>query len=238
MIPLREAGTDIWMACNAYTHQAKTGILENTRLSYLRILDLLGTDRYADKADLSAMLRTTVIGVIFAKRNAVIGDIARTFRFPKPEAFGSVGPVESVLPEAERPIRTTHKQELRDRCLQGNDPLLAYKARPLTGIWATAPYLHNGSVPTLYDLLLPPKDRPQRFLVGTREFDPERVGYVTRGPDGTLLEQSSGDNSFVFDTRDAGGRMIDGNSNAGHDYGNASFSPEERMALVEYMKGL
>ncbi|MFD2883423.1 hypothetical protein ACFS4T_14020 [Pseudomonas lini] len=43
--------------------------------------------------------------------------------------------------------------------------LLAYKARPLTGIWATAPYLHNGSVPTLNDLLLPPRQRPSTFFI-------------------------------------------------------------------------
>src|SRR5262249_23213993 len=53
-----------------------------------------------------------------------------------------------------------------------------YVARPLVSIWATAPYLHNGSVPTLHDLLLPAKDRPKLFPVGHREFDPVKLGYV------------------------------------------------------------
>jgi hypothetical protein len=44
---------------------------------------------------------------------------------------------------------------------------------------ATAPYLHNGSVPTLYDLLLPPSDRPTSFYAGTREFDPVKIGFKT-----------------------------------------------------------
>jgi hypothetical protein len=56
--------------------------------------------------------------------------------------------------------------------------LLGYKARPLDGIWATAPYLHNGSVPTLYHLLLPPAERPKSFWLGSRDYDAEKVGYV------------------------------------------------------------
>ncbi len=55
---------------------------------------------------------------------------------------------------------------------------LGYIARPLNGIWATAPYLHNGSVPTLYDLLLPAEQRPRTFYTGSNEFDPVKVGYV------------------------------------------------------------
>jgi hypothetical protein len=107
--------------------------------------------------------------------------------------------------------------------------ILGYKARPLTGIWATAPYLHNGSVPTLYDLLLPPEERPASFWLGSREYDPVKVGYVG-GP--------SEENTFEFNTRDSLGRPIPGNANTGHDYDNASFTDEERRALVEYMKTL
>src|SRR5690606_2266442 len=79
------------------------------------------------------------------------------------------------------------------------DSLLAYKARPLNGIWATAPYLHNGSVPTLYDLLLPVKRegdpdegeyRPEEFMVGRREFDPVKVGFRTEGYDGFLFRNT------------------------------------------------
>ena len=72
-------------------------------------------------------------------------------------------------------------------------------AGPLRGIWATAPYLHNGSVPTLYHLLLPGDERPKEFPLGHREYDPAHVGYRMDAPDAP----------FVFDvdrpTRDAAG---------------------------------
>jgi hypothetical protein len=110
-----------------------------------------------------------------------------------------------------------------------NDPKIAYKGRPLQGIWATAPYLHNGSVPNLWEVLLPPAKRSPAFNMGTREFDPKLVGYVTA---------PSVDNSFVFQTHDASGAPLDGNSNAGHDYGNATLSDDDRWALIEFMKTL
>ena len=99
--------------------------------------------------------------------------------------------------------------------------LLAYKARPLNGIWATAPYLHNGSVPTLYDLLLPPDERPKRFHVGSRVFDPEKVGFGTQaGPKSNLLHTGQ-----------------PGNANGGHEYG-TGFDEDARRDLVEYLKTL
>lgn len=98
--------------------------------------------------------------------------------------------------------------------------LLAYKARPLNGTWASAPYLHNGSVPTLYDLLLPPAERPKKFAVGRWEYDPKKVGYV-----------SDGQVPFVFDT------SVTGNSNRGHEYG-VTLPDADRWALVEYLKTL
>ena len=107
--------------------------------------------------------------------------------------------------------------------------LLAYKARPLDGIWATAPYLHNGSVPTLYDLLLPIDDRPKDFWVGSFEFDPKKVGYVTAQPEDGRATQL---------TTTVDGLLSAGNSNYGHDYNNNQMSDEDRWALVEYMKSL
>ena len=100
---------------------------------------------------------------------------------------------------------------------------LAYKARPLDGIWATAPYLHNGSVPNLYQLLLPAKDRVKTFYVGTRDFDPLNVGFSTDNRPG----------ASVFDT------SLPGNSNAGHDaYGTDKMTDEQRWQLVEDPKTL
>ena len=58
-----------------------------------------------------------------------------------------------------------------------------YRARPLDGVWATAPYLHNGSVPTLQDMLTPQADRPKKFCVGNRQFNPVKVGLMTKDED-------------------------------------------------------
>jgi len=101
----------------------------------------------------------------------------------------------------------------------------AYESRVLHGIWATAPYLHNGSVPNLYELLLSPDKRSPSFMVGSRKYDSEKVGYVTtESPykDGTLV---------------VGSGAQAGNSNAGHDY-SGDLSDDQRKALLEYLKQL
>jgi len=95
-----------------------------------------------------------------------------------------------------------------------------YASRPIAGVWATAPYLHNGSVPTLYDLLLPPAERPKTFLTGSREYLPAKVGYRHDGSQG---------GEFLLDT------AKDGNHNSGHTYG-TTLSEEQRLDLLEYLK--
>jgi hypothetical protein len=99
--------------------------------------------------------------------------------------------------------------------------LMAYKAGPLAGIWATAPYLHNGSVSSLYQLLLPPGQRQKVFRVDSRQFDPKDVGF----------ESASTPDNFEFRTE------FPGNGNAGHEYG-TTLLEDERRALVEYLKTL
>ena len=108
------------------------------------------------------------------------------------------------------------------------DGALVYKARPLNGIWATAPYLHNGSVPNLAQLLLPAKDRVPRFYVGSREFDPVTVGFKS---------DQRFDGAFEFRVKDDAGLPIPGNSNSGHEYCN-DLTDTERNQLLEYLKTL
>ncbi|AZD68664.1 hypothetical protein SAMN04489802_1734 [Pseudomonas chlororaphis] len=109
--------------------------------------------------------------------------------------------------------------------------LRAYKARPLAGVWATPPFLHNGSVPSLYQLLSPQDERASTFYKGTFEYDPKHLGYRTEP-----LK-----NGFLFDTR------ISGNHNSGHEFRSGKrgdgvvgrlLQPEERWALLEYLKVL
>jgi len=120
--------------------------------------------------------------------------------------------------------------------MNGNRPsnvraLLSYKVRPLNGIWATPPYLHNGSVPTLYALLSPVAERPKTFCLADREYDPVNVGY--------RVDDLAG--GSVFDTTKRG------NSNSGHEFADdpkkagvigRQLRPEERLALIEYLKTL
>lgn len=102
-----------------------------------------------------------------------------------------------------------------------------YTSRPLVGVWAIAPYLHNGSVPSLDDLLKPRANRPPKFYVGYREFDPVHVGYVS---DGDKAKQ----HGFEFDVTQPG------NDNGGHEgaeFG-TELSEKDRAALLEYLKTL
>ena len=85
-------------------------------------------------------------------------------------------------------------------------------------------------------MLLPPDQRPASFSLGTHEFDPVKVGYVTEPTaDNRPLWP---DEIFVFHARDDSGNPIAGNANMGHDYGNAALQPEDRIALIEYMKAI
>ena len=66
----------------------------------------------------------------------------------------------------------------------------SYKAAPRDGVWATPPFMHNGSVPNLYEMLVPAKERTKKFYVG-REFDPVKVGLDTTGNSGKFLIDTS-----------------------------------------------
>ena len=96
-----------------------------------------------------------------------------------------------------------------------------YRARPLNGIWSSAPFLHNGSVPTLRDLLSPDDKRPTTFQTGSIELDTDAVGFVA----------TVGQNTWLFDA------TVEGNSNKGHNFGTV-LSAQQKDALLEYLKSL
>jgi hypothetical protein len=102
------------------------------------------------------------------------------------------------------------------------ESLTMLKAGPLDGIWASGPYLHNGSVPTIYELLSPVAERRAVFWTGGRELDRERLGFISDDAPGR----------FRFDT------SLPGNRNIGHEYPPQGLTHDERMALVEYLKTL
>ncbi|EWH02365.1 hypothetical protein [Halomonas sp. BC04] len=99
-----------------------------------------------------------------------------------------------------------------------------YANLPLDGLWLRAPYLHNGAVPTLYDLLLPPEERPEAFVRGLDVLDEEKGGFVA--PDCTPGEPL--ENGFCFDTSQPG------NGRQGHVYG-TELTAQERSDLLDYL---
>ena len=114
-------------------------------------------------------------------------------------------------------------------------PTSGYQAPPLDGIWATAPYLHNGSLPTLYDVLNS-KHRPQRFTrsFGTHleDYDEVHIGWKSQPVTRQQYERmSEREKRHVYDT------TLTGRHNTGHTYGD-DLTEEERMAVLEYLKGL
>jgi hypothetical protein len=103
-----------------------------------------------------------------------------------------------------------------------------YRAKTLVGIWATAPFLHNGSVPTIYDLLKPAAERPTTFPTGQREYDTVKLGIQTDAAQFTL---PVGMTPFQFDTR------LRGNWNSGHEWSfYPSLNDEARYAIIEFLK--
>jgi hypothetical protein len=227
MVPFSEMQpidrTDPWMACNAFGYTTASGHLAAARTNFL-----IG-DPIEATAPSATLLGTTVKGAMIAQTGRILASTAQTFagivRLPRMAAMRHArAPTMAMaaVEEDERSIR------LND-CLSNGGKLMAYKARPLEGIWATAPYLHNGSVPTLYDLLRPAALRPTTFRVGTREFDPAKVGYLTSVAPG---------NDFEFRTLDDQGKPIPGNSNAGHEYGVGDLTENQRLEILEYLKSL
>jgi hypothetical protein len=110
-----------------------------------------------------------------------------------------------------------------------------YFASTLGGLWLSGPYLHNGAVPTIDDLLGDPEQRPKKFYLGSREYDPVKLGYKSDPIAG----------GFEFDT------SIRGNSNRGHEFRKdydknkeikgvigPALSADDRKALIEYLKTL
>jgi hypothetical protein len=181
------------------------------------------------------ILATTVVGALFGDAIpplprlpnprsgvwlAVNKDIASLFA--DNEKLPSL--ISLLQPSVRDNVRTHIESRVANMFKMPGEPN-AYESRVLHGIWAAAPYLHNGSVPNLYELLLPPDKRSPSFMVGSRKYDPEKVGYVTtESPykDGTLV---------------VGSGAQPGNSNGGHDY-SGDLNDDQRKALLEYLKQL
>jgi hypothetical protein len=149
------------------------------------------------------------------------------------------------VPESERPeLNGFRPNEIQDP--------LAYKMRPLNGVWATPPFVHNGSVPNVYALLSPVSERPKSFYLGRREYDPICMGYQitpSAALDHKLDLRCLGDKTNPEAGKFMGGFKLDtavrGNRNTGHEFNDGprangiigrKLSPDERRALIEFLK--
>ncbi|WP_415757400.1 di-heme-cytochrome C peroxidase [Pseudomonas sp. LT1P18] len=205
MLPVEFIGTDPGAANNIADHR-----FDLTALQW----------DPAELAQLDVQLQPTPVESLDLSKLSSAKGLAYVTAFVGNRAFR-----EANIPAAERPDMDGFGLPI------GVRELRAYKARPLAGVWATAPFLHNGSVPSIYQLLSPQDERATTFYKGTFEYDPRHLGYRTEAfTDG-----------FLFNTR------ITGNHNSGHEFragkrGNGVIGrllqPEERWALLEYLKVL
>lgn len=202
MIPITEIGTDPMMVKNIVTRTSKTGILQGQPVPALCKLES-NPDKFGPEYLSLQMVRFGVGGIL------------------------QTGLDPSVLKKDVLPFReAARKAACKDNCDPTTDATHcirppSYKARPLNGIWASAPYLHNGSVPNLWELLQKPEKRVSAFNVGSWELDPVNVGFSTAAEPATSK----------FDT------TLPGNSNKGHEYG-TELSDKEKWELIDYLKTL
>jgi len=150
-------------------------------------------------------------------------------------AVGKVTPIGDIGTDRGRLDAYTYELAVNEATLYTGYPwrfthfrkTYGYANMPLDGLWLRAPYLHNGSVPTLRDLLEPAAKRPKTFYRGNDVYDAQNVGFVSS------VAQDGGRNYFPFNVLTAG------NSNAGHE--GKRFGTElpaaEKAALLEYLKG-
>ncbi len=202
---LQQIRTDPTMALNALQYQGKSGYFEDQEIPRLKPVS-----KFPPITPVLPALQKAVEGVILEP------DHDKSFLRRWAEHIYDL--LAAVL---DNPIKSTvrrvdFEEVPKDADIQAQQAALAaYKGRMLNGIWATAPYLHNGSVTNLYELFLPVCNenasqpgidcRSQKFTVGSREFDPVKVGFVSKS-------KADYPGLFEFDT------SLPGNSNAGHEY--------------------
>ncbi len=185
--------------------------------------DVIGTDPFMAANLLARTGKTGILAPIFDGREEV-------------SAAELLGTMQTILIQQQfaqngySPAEIQRALDFRGSASPPVSQLAGYKARPLAGIAFAAPYLHNNSVPTIYELLLQPAERVTEFWVGRNEYDPEKLGYDSSAP-------RSGEALFHFNTK------IPGNLNGGHAFGTASADytgnrKEDRLAVLEYLKTL
>jgi hypothetical protein len=230
MTPIAVIGTDPVMATNAKSRMAKGGMLAGARVPALSRLPIP-----ADLPSVGLTVKVAVAAILAPPslqqvREQAAADQERLLEELKTDQDDNEKESRQGLKAKFqrlsdlREAADTLAEQHQDKTLK-----LEYKARPLDGIWATAPYLHNGSVPNLAELLKPDNQRPSKFYTGTRYFDPKNVGFTTLQTPG----------ASEFDTSKPGNRNTGHNAYRPKGGGDPHvFTDAERSALVEYLKTL
>ena len=221
--PIQNVGTDT-REYAVLGRQVKTGSLTGAKIPFLTT-PLKPTDAAI------SVLGTAVLGSILQHYVPLVLDADMVAR-------AELSRVEGALEKAPSSLDPRQIEELRGafRTIKGASsdptkaasaaaPVNAYEARVLQGVWAAAPYLHNGSVPTLAELLKPASQRVSEFKIGPN-YDLQNVGLA--------VEQTKF--NYVLKTTDCS-KLNSGNSRCGHEFG-TSLPAEEKRALVEYLKTL
>ena len=240
MQPLDSIKTDNTMATNFANNNVKTGVLEGKKAK------IFAGDKIKTQEQVGVILSNTVLGSIegsitkskltgatdfdLSKPHTSLKTKLTDFKHNVSEDFAILSNVMTKVKSGSAYLKEVpyDKEYVKHDGYETNpcdfsdavNPL-AYKSRPMNGIWATAPFLHNGSVPNMWELLTPAKDRVKKFYVGSRKYDTKNLGF----------EHSTKDNNFLYDT------SIKGNYNSGHEYG-VELSDKQKWELIEYMKTL
>lgn len=208
-------GTDPKFNENALSWEADTGLLEGRK-------SRVKEGRPLEKRE------PAVIVLKHAVAGAMIGSISpltcgNSIEAPNEKILEKWTSIAGKLfegPSVPRPDDNPDKAKRTEALVKTLD---VYKARPLNGIWSSAPFLHNGSVKSIYELLLPPERRAKSFYTGCEKFDKEKVG----------IDCSKDDKGAIrYDA------TLKGNKPMGHKFGTRQFTDEDRMDLIAYIKSL
>lgn len=241
-LAISQVGTDSQVLKN-FMRTAKTGKLEGRRVS------IFGDEKFEDSALVGKILKHTVErsilelefkevvslikGIDIANLESLKPDYSNMVLLKVgekeiPIPFEDIKSLELLIKQSgnKREVFKEALNKLKAKLVGAPDdpPPPGYKSRPLNGIWATAPYLHNGSVPNLHELLKAPDERVTSFHVGSQVYDTEKVGFVS-DPDFPEFKTGKADAPVI------------GNSNLGHNFG-SNLSAEDKAALLEYLKSL
>ena len=202
-------GKQIYAERCASCHGADGRHFTGPRVGYVTPIEDIGTDRY--RLDNYSEELSATQGLLYTDEKLVPGASDRAPPLDEAHQKSCGMAAHGDAQEKTYRFKRFHKTN-------------GYANMPLDGVWLRAPYLHNGSVPTLWDLLSPPKARPAFYFRGSDVYDSKNMGFKSRdptAPDGTSY--------FKYVTSEPG------NSNSGHDYG-TDLSDENKWDLIEYLK--